>query len=145
MKYCFVVPVYNHPHYLTALVEKLETYHLPIIMVNDGSDESCTNILREIAKQYQSVDLIEHQINRGKGQAVITGMQHAYARGFTHVVQLDSDGQHDWDDIAKFIEISQQNPKSMVIGQPQFDESIPKNAYMGVMQHIFGCGLILYL
>ena len=131
MKYCFVIPVYNHPYYLTALVEKLETYHLPIIIVNDGSDENCTNILREIVKHYQSVDLIEHQVNQGKGQAVITGIQHAYTRGLTHVVQLDSDGQHDWEDIAKFIEISQQNPKSMVIGQPQFDESIPKKRLYG--------------
>ncbi len=38
MKHCFVIPVYNHPHYLAALLSHLSAFELPIIMVNDGSD-----------------------------------------------------------------------------------------------------------
>ena len=46
-------------------------------------------------------------------------------------MQLDSDGQHDWQDVAKFLDISQQHPDAMVIGQPIFDESVPKKRLYG--------------
>ena len=131
MKYCFVIPVYNHPHYLNALVEHLERYQLPIIMVNDGSDVECSDLLRKITQEHSCVDLIEHSQNLGKGQAVITGIQHAYKLGFSHAIQLDSDGQHRWDDISKFLEASQQNPEAMIIGQPEFDDSVPKKRLYG--------------
>lgn len=131
MKYCFIIPVYNHPHYLDALVTQLEAYDLPIIMVNDGSEESCTNILRHIAQVHPLVDLIEHELNQGKGKAVTTGILHAHQLGFTHALQLDSDGQHDWLDIPKFLQASEHNPDAMIIGFPQFDASIPKKRLYG--------------
>lgn len=49
MKHCFVIPVYNHPNYLEALVQYLNEFQLPIIMVNDGSDIECTTLLRDIS------------------------------------------------------------------------------------------------
>src|SRR5690606_5704759 len=55
----------------------------------------------------------------------------AHKLGFSHALQLDSDGQHDWQDVAKFLQISQQNPDAMVIGQPIFDESVPKKRLYG--------------
>ena len=49
MKHCFVIPVYNHPHYLAALLSHLSAFELPIIMVNDGSDTDCTALLHQLA------------------------------------------------------------------------------------------------
>ena len=131
MKQCFIIPVYNHPHYLQALVQHLHTFQLPIIMVNDGSDQECTALLRQIAAEYAQVDLVEHEVNQGKGQAVITGLLHAEKNGFSHALQLDADGQHDWQDIPHFLEASQQHPQAMVIGQPIFDASVPKKRLNG--------------
>lgn len=131
MKQCFIIPVYNHPHYLQALVQHLHTFQLPIIMVNDGSDQECTALLRQIAAEHPQVDLVEHEVNQGKGQAVITGLLHAEKNGFSHALQLDADGQHDWQDIPHFLEASQQHPQAMVIGQPIFDASVPKKRLYG--------------
>lgn len=131
MQHCFVIPVYNHPHYIAALVEHLDQFQMPIILVNDGSDAACTALLHDIAAQHPWVELVEHSHNQGKGQAVITGLRHAHKLGFSHALQLDSDGQHDWQDVAKFLQISQQNPDAMVIGQPIFDESVPKKRLYG--------------
>ncbi|EPO3471010.1 glycosyltransferase family 2 protein, partial [Acinetobacter baumannii] len=124
--YGFVVPVYNHPHYLADLISYLDSFHLPIVLVNDGSDDACSQILKALAEQYSQIHLIEHEVNKGKGQAVMTGLRAAYELGLSHALQLDSDGQHCWDDIPKFIEQSHQHPDAMVIGQPYFDASIPK-------------------
>lgn len=131
MKHCFVIPVYNHPHYLESLVQHLNQFQLPIIMVNDGSNVECTNLLREIADEHQLVELVEHEVNQGKGQAVITGIFKAQELGYSHAIQLDSDGQHDWNDVQRFIEASQENPQAMVIGQPIFDASVPKKRLYG--------------
>lgn len=131
MQQCFVIPVYNHPHHIEALVTHLNQFQMPIILVNDGSDAACTALLHRIAEQYPGVELVEHRHNQGKGQAVMSGLRHAHKLGFSHALQLDSDGQHDWQDVAKFLQISQQHPDAMVIGQPVFDESVPKKRLYG--------------
>ncbi|OTG73095.1 glycosyl transferase [Acinetobacter sp. ANC 4218] len=131
MQHCFVIPVYNHPHYIEALVAHLDQFQMPIILVNDGSDVACTQLLHDIVLKHPRVDLVEHTHNQGKGQAVITGLRHAHKLGFSHALQLDADGQHDWQDVAKFLQISQQHPEAMVIGQPVFDASVPKKRLYG--------------
>ncbi|OAL75776.1 glycosyl transferase [Acinetobacter sp. SFB] len=131
MQHCFVIPVYNHPHHIQALVTHLNQFQIPIILVNDGSDAVCTAILHDIQAKHSWVELVEHSHNQGKGKAVSSGLRHAHALGFSHALQLDSDAQHDWQDVAKFLKISQQNPQAMVIGQPIFDESVPKKRLYG--------------
>ncbi|MEB6480405.1 glycosyltransferase family 2 protein [Acinetobacter vivianii] len=131
LTYSIVIPVYNHPHYLADLVQHLSQFQYPIILVNDGSDAACTAILHQLAQHNALVDLVEHPENLGKGQAVITGLQHAAQQGMSHVLQIDADGQHCWDDVAKFIALSQQHPQAMVIGQPVFDASVPKKRLYG--------------
>ncbi len=130
-KYSIVIPVYNHPHYLADLVQHLEQFQFPIILVNDGSHAECTAILRKLDQQFDQVSLIEHVENKGKGQAVITGLRYAAHIGMTHALQLDADGQHHWDDVAKFFQLSQQQPEAMVIGQPIFDASVPNKRLYG--------------
>lgn len=131
MKHCFVIPVYNHPNYLEALVQHLNEFQLPIIMVNDGSDIECTALLRDISGKNPWVELVEHEVNQGKGQAVITGLLKAKELGYSHALQLDSDGQHDWMDIPKFLDASKNNPAAMIIGKPVFDASVPKKRLYG--------------
>ena len=131
MKHCFVIPVYNHPHYLAALLSHLSAFELPIIMVNDGSDAACTAVLHQLAHDYSRVDLVEHTHNQGKGQAVITGLKHAFQCGYSHALQLDADGQHDWQDVQRFLDTSIQHPEAMIIGQPIFDATVPKKRLYG--------------
>ncbi|WP_445117006.1 glycosyltransferase family 2 protein [Acinetobacter sp. WZC-1] len=132
MQYGVVVPVYNHPDCLVALMAHLSQFELPVIVVNDGSEPGCTRILHELAGQYSSrMVLVEHCRNQGKGQAVMTGLSQADRMGLSHVLQLDADGQHDWQDVAKFLRISRENPQAMVIGQPVFDDSVPKGRLYG--------------
>lgn len=129
--YGFIIPVYNHPHYIRALLEHLHEFALPIIVVNDGSDAECTALLHDLDTIFSHVILVEHAFNQGKGQAVITGLKKAFELGLSHALQIDSDGQHDWNDVAKFLAISQQHPQAMVIGHPMFDDSVPKSRLYG--------------
>ncbi len=133
MKYCFVVPHYNHHQAFAKFLPILASLSIPCIIVDDGSEaNSLQSVQSSIetlnASAEQSVDLyfLKHAFNRGKGAAVFTGAYYARALGFTHIIQIDADGQHDINDVAAFIEYSQSQPEAIVSGKPYFDETAPK-------------------
>jgi hypothetical protein len=63
--------------------------------------------------------------NRGKGAAVEHGAARAKLAGFTHVLTMDSDGQHPADHIERFMQASIAQPGALVLGEPRFDASAP--------------------
>ena len=62
--------------------------------------------------------LLEHAVNLGKGAALKTGLQYAYANfvGLIGVVTADADGQHLLEDVLKVARSLESRPKSLVIG-----------------------------
>ena len=48
------------------------------------------------------------------------GFKEAIRLGFTHAIQIDADGQHDFNDIPKFLEASRLNPEAMILGSTCF-------------------------
>jgi glycosyltransferase involved in cell wall biosynthesis len=128
---CIVTPVYNHEAGAAALTEQLAQYGLPLIMVNDGSDSDCTAVLHKLKAAHDWVEVIDHAENQGKGGAVMTGLNAAYERGFSHALQIDADGQHNSDDIPRFLEASEQDLNAIVIGRPKYDQSIPMARLIG--------------
>lgn len=123
---CIVVPVFNHGSSAIALARKLKPFGLQAFMVNDGSDAACCAELHDLAKRNDWIQIFDHPENRGKGAAVLTGLRAAQAQGHTHAVQIDADGQHDPDDIPRFLRLAKANPKSLIVGHPEFDDSVPK-------------------
>ncbi len=126
---CILIPVYNHEGPLPKIVEQLASCKLPCILVDDGSRESCAGVIRGLSGQYAWVQSIRLDINRGKGGAVKAGLLLAHERGFSHAVQIDADGQHNLLDLEKFLAASREAPEAVVIGEPVFDDSIPKLRY----------------
>ena len=63
--------------------------------------------------------------NCGKGAAVLHGLDEATAHGFSHVLCMDSDGQHPAELIPQFMACSQQHMDAMILGVPVFDASAP--------------------
>lgn len=127
---CIIVPVYNHPGCLDWLVNHLEKIGLYTLLVNDGSDEVCSQLMRDLAANHEHTSLIEREKNGGKGAAVKSGLRKANRLGFTHAVQVDADGQHDLGDIPVLLEKSAENPEALISGEPIF-EDIPKLRYYG--------------
>lgn len=126
---CILIPVYNHEGPLPKIVEQLGAYRLPCILVDDGSQESCAEIIRSLSSLYPWVQAIRLESNSGKGAAVKAGLLLAQNQGFSHAVQIDADGQHDLQDMEKFLAASRRAPEAVVIGQPIFDDSVPQVRY----------------
>jgi len=130
MKPCVIIPVYNHGETLAATLENLASYNLPTIIVDDGSDEKTKGILDRIESDFSTTRIALTE-NEGKGAAVMAGFRKAWEQGYTHAIQVDADGQHDLGDLGVMMDEAWQNPKALISGDPQFDESVPASRLYG--------------
>jgi predicted LPLAT superfamily acyltransferase/GT2 family glycosyltransferase len=128
---CILVPVYNHKKAIAETVAALTHYDLPVILVDDGSDDATQTVLAHLACTQPLVQLLRLPQNCGKGAAVMHGMRYACADGFTHALQIDADGQHDLRDVPKFLERGAASPAAVICGQAVYDASIPKARLYG--------------
>lgn len=137
-KPCALVPVYNHHLHLPVLVAALRGQGLPVILVDDGSDATTKTALQQVVSGNIDVECVALPMNAGKGAAVLAGFERAAARGFTHVLQLDADGQHELADIPAMLELARTQPEKLVSGLPQFDASMPRKRFYGrYVNHVF--------
>ncbi len=137
-KPCALIPVYDHEHAIGAVVAAVLAHGLPCILVDDGCKPSCARVLDELAAASpERVWVVRHLVNQGKGAAVMTGFAEAEKRGYTHLLQVDADGQHNAADIARFIELAQANPETVITGCPVYDESVPRlRLYARYLTHL---------
>ena len=129
-KFAFLVPFYNHPQNIKALVAALKTYELPVIVVDDGSDEASKLVLAELERT-EGILLLTRAQNGGKGIAMKDGFKFALNRGFSHVLQIDADFQHDAALIGEFLRQSRAHPQSIVCANPIYGEDAPKSRVYG--------------
>ncbi|MGI1679084.1 MAG: glycosyltransferase family 2 protein [Cellvibrionaceae bacterium] len=135
---CITVPVYNHEEAVGIIIDQLLTYNIPIILVDDGSDCSCKKVLQEIERRHGDVILISLSENIGKGGAVKAGLREAKKRKFTHVLQIDADGQHAVGDVPKFFALAKERKSTLITGIPVYDETVPAvRFYARYLTHVW--------
>lgn len=106
-----IIPVYNGRDSVLRLINELITIvDLPLIVVDDGSTDGINS------SDFESVTYLHHRVNRGKGAALKTGLNHARSAGFSHAITIDADGQHDPRLIPNMLSNSLLNPQSLVVG-----------------------------
>jgi glycosyltransferase involved in cell wall biosynthesis len=138
-KPCVVIPVFDHERALGAVVEGVLAQNLPCVLVDDGSSNRCSSALNQIAlASPQSITLLRHSTNRGKGGAVLTGLRYAAEAGYTHAVQVDADGQHRIADIPRFLEQALAHPDALIVGRPEYDSTVPAlRLYARYLTHVW--------
>ena len=107
-----------------VLKDYYENYE--ILVVDDGSQDNTSHLVKEYASIYSQIILLEHPVNMGMGRALITGFE--YSRGDV-VVTLDADLSYDPLYIPKLIETLDSASVDIVIGSQYMaggkTESIP--------------------
>lgn len=131
LKQCFVIPVYNHPDTIAHTVHSLLPFGLPVLVVDDGSDQQTKQVLAELAIAVPQMQLLTLPQNLGKGGAVMAGLTLASEQGFSHALQVDADGQHNLADIPAMWQLSEQQPQALISGAPVYDDSIPTGRKIG--------------
>ena len=104
-----LIPAYNAGQSLSNLLPQVKK-HLPnILVVDDGSSDNTAEVARQAG-----ASVIRLERNRGKGNALRTGIKAALEGGATAVLTLDADGQHDPERIPEFLKLAL--PNAMIIG-----------------------------
>jgi glycosyltransferase involved in cell wall biosynthesis len=119
------IPIFDHPETIGAVVESLAKFDLPCLIVDDGSGEATQRELELLSERYSWVEVVRHPENRGRGAALRTAYRSAAQRGFSHVVQLDADGQHAAADVPRLLQAATEQPEALILGAPIFDDSAP--------------------
>jgi glycosyltransferase involved in cell wall biosynthesis len=135
---CVLVPTFDNPATVRAVVVEARRHVEHVVVVDDGSAEEGQCAVEALAR-----DDLAHAVfrpkNGGKGAAVKTGFVAARGLGCSHAVQVDADGQHALEDLPRFVDAARSNPAALVLGAPVFDASAPKSRLVGRRITQFWC------
>ena len=97
-----IVPVFNERNTVVEIVRRMRSVELPIereiVVVDDGSEDGTRDVLTQLGDS--TVRVVKHSVNRGKGAAIRTGLEHA--TGDVVLVQ-DADLEYDPEDWPKLL------------------------------------------
>ncbi len=109
-KVCVIMPAYNEVDAIGEVLDRLmpmaKESGWEVVVVDDGSDDGTGKIAEQ-----RGAKVITHAANRGYGASLSTGVE---ATDAEVVVFIDSDGQHDENDIGRLLEHIGEN--DMVVG-----------------------------
>ncbi len=127
IKITILIPVYNHPETIRDVVINTMDFHRDVMIVDDGSDIPVAEILSGL-----DVTLLRHVKNMGKGAAILTGAEKAHRMGYTHIITIDADGQHDPCDLPKLISAIEKDPTAFIVGKRNFEKAdVPGSSVFG--------------
>lgn len=122
---CALIPTYDNPRTVRAVVERVRAHIPDVVVVDDGSGPEGAAAVAALGRDGLA-HVTRRACNGGKGAAVKTGFAFARELGFTHALQVDADGQHALEDIPRFLATAQASPQALVLGAPVYDASAPK-------------------
>lgn len=136
MKLCLLIPIYNHHETIERVIEELAPFDLPCMIIDDGSNEATRAKLCDVNDRHSWVHIQTRSENGGKGAALKDGYRLAHSKGFSHVIQLDADGQHAKSDVPRLAEIAAAQPTAMILIAPTF-ENAPRSRRYGRLVSCF--------
>ncbi|MDB5228963.1 MAG: hypothetical protein JWN78_3156 [Bacteroidota bacterium] len=127
-KICVIIPTYNNEQTLKNVIDSVLEYTSNVLVVNDGSTDSTTQIL----SNYKSIKISGYEKNRGKGFALRYGFKEAVKLGYNYAITIDSDGQHFAKDLPLFINKLEETGRCLIIGARNMDQaSVPGKSNFG--------------
>lgn len=123
-----VIPLYNHAETLRDVVVKALSTGLAVLVVDDGSTDEGLAKVSDL-----DCHTVQLQKNMGKGEAIKAGAKFAAEHGFSAILTIDADGQHDPLEAEKLIvEAGQHSSPTVVIGARQMiQDTVPDSSHFG--------------
>jgi glycosyltransferase involved in cell wall biosynthesis len=130
---CAVIPAFNAEDSLGEVIDRTKEYVPQVIVIDDGSTDRTGDVARP-----RSIELISIPSNRGKGYALRLGFAYALKNGFSAILTLDADGQHDPADIPHFLQAHEQDSESILVGSRMAQaERFPRQRYYSNRAAVF--------
>ena len=93
-----VIPAYQDEKHIGDIVRRTRERLDHVLVIDDGSSDQTAQRAREAG-----AEVVVHDQNRGKGEAIKTGLGQGIGREVAWVILLDSDGQHLPEEIDRFL------------------------------------------
>ncbi|WP_057937564.1 DUF2062 domain-containing protein [Algoriphagus resistens] len=128
-KVCIIIPTYNNEATLREVISGVLPICPDLLVVNDGSTDNTESILNA----FPELDSISYENNQGKGYALRKGFEHAFGQGFEYAITLDSDGQHEPENIQDLLDqIQLLETDTILMGSRNMtQENIPRKSSFG--------------
>jgi len=106
-----VIPLYNEEKSIREILNKIPDHNwIEIVVVNDGSLDNSKD---EVKKCERDIKLINHNKNKGYGEAVLNGLKNAKGN---IIITIDSDGQHNPNELYTLIKPILDNKADITVG-----------------------------
>lgn len=105
------IPAYNEAKNIGNIIHVAKAYCTEVIICDDGSTDNTASVAKAAG-----ATVIEHERNRGYGAAIKSLFEIAKTKNADIMVTLDSDGQHNANDIPKIVELLIKQEADVVIG-----------------------------
>lgn len=106
-----VIPAYNEAKTIGPIVGQLSQRGFRVVVVDDGSRDKTI-----VEANKSGAELIVHAKNMGKGSCIREGLEHALENNCEACITMDGDGQHNINDIDKFIEEYKKSGSDLILG-----------------------------
>jgi dolichol-phosphate mannosyltransferase len=116
VKSVVLMPTYNELEVLEGTVESLfeSVPEIHLTIIDDNSPDGTGELADRLALKNKRISVIHRPQKRGLGLAYVEGFEWAVAHGFSHVVQMDSDGSHRPSDLPALLQ--EASSHDLVIG-----------------------------
>jgi dolichol-phosphate mannosyltransferase len=139
-----LIPALNPGEGLISLAHELrEVGFAPIILVDDGSDDSSGEVF-EVLSGMPDVDLLRHFARLGRGTALKTGFNHFLLKypDCGGMVTVDTNGRHSPADALAVAKLLLRDPKKLVLGCRAHDARVSLwsragNVFTGSLLRLF--------
>lgn len=113
MKTLIVIPAFNEEKDLGTLIKNISSVVSlkDVLVVDDGSVDKTLSVAKE-----SGVRVLSFEINKGKGAALRAGFNFSLKNGYDAVITIDADGQHDPEEIPKFLSKYKETGAHLIIG-----------------------------
>ncbi|MDD3588333.1 MAG: bifunctional glycosyltransferase family 2/GtrA family protein [Thermoguttaceae bacterium] len=126
-----LIPAYKPPDALVGVARALAEKGFRLIVIDDGNGEEYAPIFNEVAHWAM---VLHHEINRGKGRAIKTGLDYLVHEGNTDnmvVVTVDADGQHRPEDVLRVTQAAIDNQATLITGRRDGGSHVPIRSKIG--------------
>jgi glycosyltransferase involved in cell wall biosynthesis len=100
------LPVYNEVGHVAGVLDEVLRHTRDVLVVDDGSTDGTSELLAARVADRGDVRVVRHAANAGYGAALATAFREALAGGWSGLVTIDCDGQHQPRLIPEFVAVS---------------------------------------
>ena len=111
-----LIPAFNEAGPIADVIRRAQPHVHEVVVIDDGSTDTTSAVARAAG-----ATVLRHDANRGKGAAIITGLNYLRQSSADRGIFLDADGQHDPDALPEFIALATQTGAGIVIGSRMAD------------------------